>query len=133
MTWFYNGMAIDEVVDNYIGFVYIIENLTNNKRYIGKKLFWFQKTKIIKKKKKRLKIESDWKDYWSSSEKLKQDVIALGPSNFRRQIIRLCKTKGEMSYYEAKEQFLVDALLDPLYYNEWLSVRVRKSHMKLKE
>jgi Putative endonuclease segE, GIY-YIG domain len=131
MTWFYNGLPVTEVIDDYVGFVYIIENLTNHKKYIGKKLFWFKKTKIVKKKKKRLKEESDWRSYFGSNEKLKQDVELLGQLQFRRTIIRLCKTKGEMSYYEAKEQFLVDALLNEQYYNEWLSLRVRKSHMKI--
>jgi len=38
MQWKYNGNLVEEIADQYIGFVYIITNLTNNKKYIGKKI-----------------------------------------------------------------------------------------------
>lgn len=128
---YHNSVFESEHIDGYVGFVYLITNRTDGRKYIGKKLFWSSKTKIIKKKKKRYKVESDWKDYYGSSEDLKKDVEKLGIYNFNRQITRLCKTKGECSYFEAKEQFSTDAVLSEEYYNIWLSVRVRKNHVKL--
>ena len=69
--WYYNGVIVDsEVLDNYVGFAYNITNLTNNRKYIGKKLLKRTKTKVVKGKKKRTIIESDWKDYYGSNKEL---------------------------------------------------------------
>lgn len=128
--WFYNGLIFDSenIEDNY-GFVYLIENLTNGKKYIGKKLFYSSRTKVVKKKKKKVKAESDWKKYYGSNAELSAEVDNLGPQNFRRTILRLCKTKGECNYFEAKEQFSLDVLRSEEYYNTWIMVKVHKSHV----
>ena len=138
--WLYNGVVVDaEILYNYTGFVYMITNLTNEKKYIGKKLAKFSKTttKTVtlkngnkKKKKIRSKIDSDWQEYYGSNKDLQQDVLTLGMQNFRREILRLCKTKGECNYYEAKYQFAYEVLENESYYNSWISVKVSKSHMK---
>ena len=84
----------------------------------------------IKKSRKRYKIESDWKDYWSSSEELKQDVDKLGKENFTREILHLCKTKGVTNYLEVKEQVLREVLENKEeWYNTWIMVRVNRSHL----
>lgn len=119
----------DLIGDNY-GFVYKITNLTNNRKYIGKKFFYSTKTKQVKGKKKKLKIPSDWQTYYGSSDTLKQDVLQYGPENFKREIIHLCKSKGVCGYLEAKEQFINNVLESDDYYNTWIMVRVRKSHIK---
>ena len=113
-AWIYKGKEFsDEMIfDNY-GFVYIITNKTNGKKYIGKKYFY-----------------SDWKSYFGSNEHIKEEVKTFGYSNFKREIIRLCKTKGECSYFEAKEQFDRDVLLDDNYYNGIINCRINKSHLK---
>jgi hypothetical protein len=103
--------------------------MSNGKKYIGKKLLKFRRTKQIKGKKKKTTIESDWKNYYGSNKELKADVEALGAHNFRREILRLCKTKGECNYFEAKTQFSLDVLEDKGYYNEWISVKVSRSHI----
>ena len=131
--WYYNGEIFDEsLVEKYFGFVYIITNNITGKKYVGKKAFWFTKTKTIKGKKKRQKIPSDWKDYWSSSEELKEDVKSLGQNNFKREIVRLCLTKGTASYFEAKLQFLYEVLEKPeQWYNAYIQCRIHRSHLKL--
>ena len=130
--WLYKNEIFEtEHIDINYGFVYIITNTIDDKKYIGKKLFWSSKTKQVNKKKKKIKVESDWKEYYGSSESLLTDIDKYGKHNFKREIIRVCKTKGECSYFEAKEQFLVDAVIDSMYYNTWISVRVRRSHLKL--
>lgn len=131
LNWIYEGKDFTEglIGDNY-GFVYEITNLTNNKKYIGKKFFYSAKTKQVKGKKKKLKVPSDWQTYYGSSDTLQKDVLQYGPENFRREILHLCKSKGECGYLEAKEQFLNNVLESDDYYNTWIMVRVRKSHIK---
>lgn len=129
--WTYQGSPFTEVGSNY-GYVYIITNLIDNRQYIGKKFFWSTKRKQVNKKRKTYKIESDWKEYWSSSEELKNDVLTLGNENFSREIIHLCPNKGTANYLEAKEQFTRSVLENKsLWYNSWISVKVMRSHLKL--
>jgi len=112
------------------GFVYLIENLKTGKKYIGKKFFWSMKTRQVKKKKKRYKAESDWKEYYGSNEELKNDVQNLGMDCFKRTILHICKTKAECAYLELKEQIERNAILRDDYYNAWIQVKVRKAHLK---
>jgi hypothetical protein len=141
MTWFYNGVEVTELPEDCVGFVYIITNLTNNRKYIGKKLAKFSKTtyKTVKlkngtKKKKKIrgKIESDWKDYYGSSPNLTKDIETLGKENFKREILYYCKSKAETSYIEAREQFDRKVLESDEYYNGHIQVRVHGSHIKSK-
>jgi hypothetical protein len=104
--------------------------MANNKKYIGKKLFYSAKTKQVKGKKKRIKVNSDWQSYYGSSDELKKDVLQLGHDNFVREILHLCRSKGECNYLEAKEQFVRGVMESDDYYNTWIMVRVRKSHIK---
>lgn len=127
MSWTYQGKIIEEIPNEYEGFVYLITNLTNNKKYIGKKLAKFKTTKPPlkgKKNKRRGFKESDWKDYWSSSDKLQEDVKTLGEENFTREILYFCKSRAEMSYIEAREQFDRRVLETDDYYNGIIDVRV---------
>jgi hypothetical protein len=110
--------------------VYQITNLTNGRKYIGKKFFYSAKTKQVKGKKKKVKVPSDWQTYYGSSAELSKDVLQLGHDNFNREIIHLCLSKGDCGYLEAKEQFVNGALESDDYYNTWIMVRVRKSHLK---
>jgi hypothetical protein len=131
LNWTYKGEDFTEemIGDNY-GFVYEIVNEFSGKKYIGKKFFYSSKTKLVKGKKKRYKISSDWKTYYGSNSALNEDVATIGIEKFSREILHLCKTKGECGYLEAKEQFVRGALEGDLYYNSWIMVRVRKSHIK---
>lgn len=132
--WMYNDAPIDpEKTVDFIGFIYIITNETNGRQYIGKKLLKFKKTKTIKGKKKKFLHNSDWQSYWGSNDDLKEDVKTLGESKFRREIIRFCTTKSELTYFELKEQIVRGVLESDAYYNAWIMARVRKSHLKLKE
>lgn len=131
MTWIFEGAELHEIPEPYIGFVYCITNLINNKRYFGKKTFYFSKTRTIKGKKKRTKVESDWKDYFGSSEELLKEVAHLGKENFKKEILHLCKNKGMMSYLELREQMDHRVLENPdLFYNRQIHCRIHISHVK---
>lgn len=134
--WYYQNEVFEpdeDFLKGLVGFVYCMTNLDENKKYIGKKLFWSSKILPItktRKRRKRIKVESDWRNYYGSS----QAVMALVERNvhFRRDIIHLCRTKGECSYYEAKEQFAQDVLLRDDYYNDFIGCKIHSKHLKYK-
>ena len=131
--WTYNDNEYDETPEEYQGFVYIITELDTDKKYIGKKFFWKPKTlPITKKRKRRVKtrVESDWRKYYGSSKEVQQLLEMKGSDNFKRVILRLCKTKGECSYFEAKYQFDNDVLLRDDYYNEFIGCKIHSKHLK---
>ncbi len=128
--WLYNDIELTEQdVGDYFGFVYLIENNLNGRKYVGKKFFTRAGTKQIKGKKKKVRLSSGWSNYWSSSKELQEDVKKLGGENFTRRILYLCKSRSECSYRETKEIFTRDALLSENYYNSWVSCKIHKAHV----
>ena len=129
MNWLYEDKEFTDVED-YYGFIYLIENLINGKKYIGRKYLTKAGYKTVKGKRKKIRLESDWRDYYGSSTSLKEDVDHYGKDSFRRTILRLCKSRGECNYFETKYIFDTDAILDPQYYNNWVSCKIQASHVK---
>ena len=131
--WYYNDKVFDETPEEYQGFVYMITELDTGKKYIGKKFFWKPKIlPITKSRKRRVKtrVESDWKKYYGSSTQVQILVEEKGVDNYRRDVLYLCKTKGDCSYYEAKLQFQYDVLLSDEYYNEFIGCKIHSKHLK---
>lgn len=132
VMWIYqNKEFTEDQIEKHLGFVYLITNKLNGRKYIGKKLFWFSKTRTVKGKKKKEKVLSDWQQYWSSSEELKNDVKSLGEENFTREIIYLCSSKGTMSYLELREQIDRRVMETDEYYNAFVGGKIHKKHVKL--
>lgn len=136
--WTFQEKPVENLPEDCVGFVYLIVNKTNNRKYIGKKLAKFSKTayKTVvlkngtkKKKKIKSKIDSDWMTYYGSSIELSKDIELLGEDNFTREILFYCKSKAECSYVEAREQFTRRVLETDEYYNGQISVRVHGSHI----
>lgn len=133
MTWIYNGKPYElgeQTHKEVYGFVYLITCLKSGKLYVGKKLFWASRTKVVKGKKKRLKVESDWKTYFGSNKVLLEELKINGEENYKREILHLCAGKGECNYLEAHEQFTRNVLTSEQYYNDWIMVKVHRAHIK---
>lgn len=138
MDWKYNGDVFvppeEFTPDVWYGFVYQITGLNREgRKYIGKKFFWKQKTLPItktRKRRKRLKVESDWRTYYGSNKHLLADIAKYGEGMFRREILHLCKTKGECAYMETKEQLDRNVLLTEEYYNGIVNCRIGSNSVK---
>ena len=127
MQWTYQGKIVEELPEDCEAFVYLITNTTNDRKYVGKKLAKFKKTRPPLKgriNKRRSKVESDWRDYWGSSDHLQEDVNQIGEDKFTREILYYCPSRGVASYLEAREQFERRVLEKDEYYNGIINVRV---------
>ena len=126
--WLLNNSPLISIPENAIGFVYLITNTQNDKKYIGKKIFHFTKTIQKNLKKKKIKVESDWKTYNGSNENLLNDIKLNNPE-LKKEILEICYSKSSLSYIEAYQQFMTNCLIDPTYYNNWISVKVTRKHL----
>jgi len=138
MSWTYQGELVNELPEDIAGFVYLITCVPTNRKYIGKKLAQFKRTRTKtvklkngtkKKRKVRDKIESDWREYYGSSKELLADVETLGADQFTREILHYCKSKSACSYIELREQVERQVLERADYYNGHIQVRIHKSHI----
>ena len=132
--WTYNGKVFDseDILDNY-GFIYRITNTTNGYDYVGRKYFTTVKKRPPlkgKKNKRRETVETDWKEYWGSSPRLQADIDTLGKDKFTREIIHLCKSRGETNYMEAYYQFTEGVLLREDNYNGIIQIKLGKNSVK---
>ena len=125
--WTYQEKPIDELPEDVVGFVYQITNTTNDRMYIGKKLAKFKRSRRPlkgRKNKRRYKVDSDWQEYYGSSDELTLDIKKLGKEYFKREILFYCYSKTELNYVEAREQFARKVLESDNYYNGHIRVRV---------
>lgn len=130
--WLFKGEEYDPVEldpKKVYGFVYLIEDLDSGKKYIGKKVMFFKGYRTKNKKRKRVLVESDWREYFGSNDELQKRVEKLGPEKFRRTILHLCVNKAACSYLEMYEQVVRHAILDENYYNGQIRVRVSRGQL----
>jgi hypothetical protein len=126
-NWVFEDKIVDQLPEWVTGFVYQITNTVNGRMYIGKKLARFKKSRKPLKgrvNKRRYTVDSDWKEYFGSSDELNADIKKFGKSKFKREILFYCKSKAELSYIEAREQFARKVLESDQYYNGHIRVRV---------
>ena len=136
MQWIYKNEPVEQLPEECVGFVYIITNTVSGRMYVGKKLARFKTTRYKmhtqkngKKIRKKIRgaVASDWQEYHGSSDQLNRDVELLGRDKFRREILYYCRSKAELNYIEAREQFARKVLESDQYYNGHIRVRVHGS------
>ena len=157
MGWTYKGKSITELSDmpeGTFGFIYKITNGKTNEFYIGKKQVVsirkrkFGKREIAKLEDKRMKRyemvekESDWLEYRSSNPTVKlwfdENETALLEDRredindrLELRILKFCKNKKALTYYELQEQFLHDVLVDELSLNDNLLGKFFRKDLEL--
>ena len=106
-------VTIDDVPEWAVGFIYQIDNHSNFKSYIGKKLLTSTRRKKIGVRKKlssktRKTYETTVKDSgwmtYNSSSKILQKEIADHPEYFSKHILHWAHSKKHLSYLEVREQ-----------------------------
>ncbi|MGR3749574.1 hypothetical protein [Paracoccus sp. (in: a-proteobacteria)] len=113
--WNYQEQPYKEIDDNrYLGFIYRIDNLTNGRSYIGQKMFYNRRGKTY--------TESDWRTYTGSNKALNKDIEA--GHQIIKTIIQFCREKNEMNYREAEAIIMSNALLDEMFYNDWINAKI---------
>lgn len=128
--WTFCGQRFADPAD-WLGFVYVIDNRTDDRRYIGKKLLISTRTRTIKGRRRRTQTESDWRSYWGSNPHVHADRDRLGEAAFRRQILYLVRSRGVLSYLEAKTQFDAAVLMRPeRFYNGIINCRINATHVR---
>jgi hypothetical protein len=150
MGWTYNGKSITEISDmpeGTIGFIYKITNGLTGQYYIGKKSLYSHRTlpplKGYKRKRKVVK-ESKWQDYRSSNPSVqlwfKENEFALLEDRrsdindtLNLQILRFCKSKKALTYYELQEQFSNNVLADELSLNDNLLGKFFRKDLEITE
>lgn len=142
MNWLLEGKeitSIEQLGEKAIGFVYKITNNKTGKFYIGKKSLESKINKPLTKKeqlewnkpgripKKKLVVkESDWQNYYGSSKSLLEEIKQSSKSDFTREIIKICYSKKQLSYYEVYFQFEYKVLHVDTYCDNILGKFYRK-------
>jgi hypothetical protein len=128
MTWIFNGLPItaEAIPAKSIGFLYKITNINTGEWYVGRKLLTKAGTRVVKGKKKKVRLESDWKDYWSSNDLIKS-MAKEDPNNFKREILLFVPTLGAMAYSEEYLLYKSGALFDPKCYNGNIRAKIMRN------
>lgn len=131
--WLWRGKPFtSDDIGDFFGFVYVITNKINNKKYIGRKYFY--STNRIKKKNRKVRVvvrkESDWHKYYGSSKTLLADINKYGKENFTREILSLHEGRGDVNYHELREQVIRDVLNKDDYYNDNIITRFYRKKNK---
>ena len=121
----WENLPVDFEPDRWFGFVYQITHRETGRKYIGKKqLHQYTRKKVAgRKNRKRVVKESKWKSYTGSCDELNQDIEEYGKENFKFEVLKLCKTRGELTFSEVEYQIKNDVLSecmdngDRAYYN----------------
>jgi hypothetical protein len=106
-------------INDYEGYIYMTTILDTGRSYIGKKNFFHKNNVKLGKKelanlpvargkkptKKLIIKESDWKTYYGSAQEIKDSIKLYSKERITRIVLRLCKTKKELTYYECKYLF----------------------------
>jgi hypothetical protein len=129
VIWEYDG--VEKFPTKCVGFIYKITNIKTGKFYIGRKSLYSNTKKKLTKaelaemlgpgRKPSSKIvtkESNWKDYWGSNKLILEEIKQEGETHFRREILKFCFNKKQLTYWELHYQCVNEVLLSDKSYND---------------
>ena len=123
--WTYKGKTDFKVPPTAIGFIYRIDLIDSPfSYYYGKKNL----TSTRGRGKKAVTTESNWRNYESSSKELK--VLIKSGKKIKKEILKFCYTKAELSLEECKEIICTGALEDDNCLNKWVTLKVWQHQLK---
>lgn len=115
--------TIEDFPSQAVGFIYKITNIATSKFYIGRKVLYNNTSKTLTKKeiaewnkpgrvprKRKIVKESDWLSYHGSNKLLNIERKEFGDDIFTREIIQLCFSKKQLTYYEVYWQMYYKVL-----------------------
>jgi hypothetical protein len=106
--WMYKKKCLEKSPEGYYGFVYVITD-DQGKKYWGKKAFSHKRKRRLSKKARQgrltrievLQVDSKWLNYWGSCKGLLDYIKERGNTDgFTREVIKLCKDKASLTYWE---------------------------------
>lgn len=139
VNWTYLGKDMLIPPEGYEGFIYIVYNITKQKKYVGRKSFYSYSKKKLTPKEKLLpenkrktfrinKVNTSWQTYTGSCIELNNDIKS--GDKITKEVLRLCKTRKEMTVWELK-YIVCDCILDDNCYNSNISGKYFKSDFNL--
>ena len=130
MHWTYKNQTEFEVPIGAFGFVYRITDLETDKKYIGRKYLSKTVSKPMKKKdgtkstrRKKTRLESDWKSYTGSCKPLNEEISKRGKEKFKFEILAFGFSKGQVNFLEEMIQMNCKVMIDDSYYNDSVGAR----------
>jgi len=125
--WMHQNQEISEadIPEKALGFIYLIINSKTNMKYVGRKLLTKSGYRMVKGKRKKVRLKSDWESYWGSNALLLEDYEK-DPESFQRIIVQFVFSKGELLYLEEKLQYLWKVLESEDWYNSNIRTKIFK-------
>ena len=132
-TWNYKGLpvlSIETMPEGTYGFIYEVLHIPTGRKYLGKKVLYFERNKKLGKRelaalredrkakgiggrvpaKKKVIKESDWQTYYGSQKEILELVKNGKQEDFRRNILQYVSNKKQLTYFECKHLFINEVL-----------------------
>jgi hypothetical protein len=132
-TWNYKGLpvlSVETMPEGTYGFIYEVLHIPTGKKYLGKKVLYFERNKKLGKRelaalreerkakgiggrvpaKKKVIKESDWQTYYGSQKEILELVKNGKQEDFKRNILQYVQNKKQLTYFECKHLFINEVL-----------------------
>lgn len=130
--------SIEEMPESTFGFIYEVTHIPTGRKYIGKKVLYFERNKKLGKRaleelrisrkakgiggrtplKQKIVSESDWKTYYGSHTEIMSLIKDKKQEEFTREILQYVPTKKQLTYFECKYLFIKEVLEGNDYIND---------------
>ena len=127
--------TIEDMPEGTFGFIYEVEHIPTNRRYLGKKVLIFNRTLPPlkgKKRKRKIQKESDWIKYYGSHKEIVGLIKEGKQDEFKREILQYVPTKKLLTYFECKYLFIKEVLEHNEYINDNILAKFYRKDFDIK-